>query len=97
MSTPKVSDAVPEKEEVKEEPRQDQDSKQQKKNKEGHITAENELRVQAKGQIKNYLGYAFRILNKTDHRSLRIRATGNAIVKALILIELVKRRVGNLY
>ena len=55
------------------------------------------MRVQAKGQIKNYLGYAFRILNKTDHRSLRIRATGNAIVKALILIELVKRRVGNLY
>jgi len=53
--------------------------------------------VQAKGQIKNYLGYAFRILNKTDHRSLSIRATGNAIVKALILIELVKRRVGNLH
>merc|ERR1711990_1424417 len=73
-----------------------EDSKQ-RKNKEGHITAENELRVQAKGQIKNYLGYAFRILNKTDHRSLTIRATGNAIVKALILIELVKRRVGELH
>jgi DNA-binding protein len=28
---------------------------------------------------------------------LKISATGNAIVKALILIELVKRRVGNLY
>lgn len=51
----------------------------------------------AKGQIKNYLGYAFRILNKTDHKSLKIRATGNAIVKALILIELVKRRVGDLH
>lgn len=51
----------------------------------------------AKGQIKNYLGYAFRILNKTDHRSMTIRATGNAIVKALILIELVKRRVGDLH
>lgn len=43
------------------------------------------------------MGYAFRILNKTDHRSLTIRATGNAIVKALILIELVKRRVGDLH
>jgi DNA-binding protein len=32
-----------------------------------------------------------------DHKSLIIRATGNAIVKALILIELVKRRVGNLH
>jgi len=61
------------------------------------VTAENEIRVQAKGQIKNYLGYAFRILNKTDHKSLKISATGNAIVKALILIELVKRRVGNLH
>ena len=60
-------------------------------------TAENEIRVAAKGAIKNYLGYAFRILNKTDHRSLTIRATGNAIVKALILIELVKRRVGELH
>ena len=59
--------------------------------------AENEIRVAAKGQIKNYLGYAFRILNKTEHRNLKIRATGNAIVKALILIELVKRRVGNLH
>jgi DNA-binding protein len=53
--------------------------------------------VAAKGQIKNYLGYAFRILNKTDHRKLTIRATGNAIVKALILIELVKRKVGEIY
>ena len=45
--------------------------------------------VAAKGQIKNYLGYAFRILNKTDHRNLKIRATGDAIVKALILIKLI--------
>jgi len=74
-----------------------QPERKQRVNKEGQVTAENEIRVQAKGQIKNYLGYAFRILNKTDHRSLSIRATGNAIVKALILIELVKRRVGNLH
>jgi hypothetical protein len=36
-------------------------------------------------------------LNKTNHKSLKIRATGNAIVKANILIELVKRRVGDLH
>ena len=59
--------------------------------------AENEIRVAAKGQIKGYLGYAFRILNKSDHRDLTIKATGNAIVKALILIELVKRRIGGLH
>ena len=62
-----------------------------------HSAAENEISVAAKGQIKNYLGYAFRILNKTQHRQLKIRATGNAIVKALILIELVKRRVPDLH
>jgi len=59
--------------------------------------AENEIKITSKGQIKNYLGYAFRIFNKTNHRSLKIRATGNAIVKALILIELVKRRVPDLH
>ena len=59
--------------------------------------AENEIKITSKGQIKNYLGYAFRILNKTNHRNLKIRATGNAIVKALILIELVKRRVPELH
>lgn len=60
-------------------------------------TEENEIRVAAKGHIKNYLGYAFRILNKTDYKFLTIRATGNAIIKALILIELVKRRIGDLH
>jgi DNA-binding protein len=60
-------------------------------------TEENEIRVTSKGQIKKYLGYALRVLTKTDMNSLEIRATGNAIVKALILIELVKRRVGDLH
>lgn len=60
-------------------------------------TEENEIRVTSKGQIKKYLGYALRVLTKTDLKSLEIRATGNAIVKALILIELVKRRVGDLH
>jgi DNA-binding protein len=60
-------------------------------------TAENEIRVAVAGKVSSYLGYAFRILNKSEHRSLTIRATGNAIVKALILIELVKRRIGDLH
>ena len=32
-----------------------------------------------------------------NSNELVIKATGNAIVKALILIELVKRRIGNLH
>lgn len=50
------------------------------------------------GKVSSYLGYAFRILKKeSEHSQLTIRATGNAIVKALILIELVKRRIGDLH
>ena len=59
--------------------------------------AENEIKINSKGPIKNYLGYALRILNKTNHRNVKIRARGNAIVKALILIELVKKRVPDLH
>lgn len=43
------------------------------------------------------MGYAIRIFERTEFKSLKVRATGNAIVKALILIELVKRRVGDLH
>jgi DNA-binding protein len=71
--------------------------RKQHRNKDGKETPENEIRVKAKGQIQDNLRYAFRILNKTDFTFLKISATGNAIVKALILIELVKRRVGNLH
>ena len=60
-------------------------------------TEENEIRVTSKGQIKKYLGYALRVFEKTEMKTLLIRATGNAIVKALILIEIVKRRVCDLH
>ena len=70
-----------------------------KVNKEKSKTEENEIRVTSKGLIKSYLGYAFRVLeaDKLNKNELVIKATGNAIVKALILIELVKRRIGNLH
>lgn len=65
--------------------------------KEKQKTEENEIRVTAKGQIKKQLAYAIMIFNKGVYRNLEIRGTGNAIVKALILIELVKRRIGDLH
>jgi len=40
--------------------------------------------------MKNYLEHALKILNKTENRNIKIRATGDEIVKAVILIELVK-------
>jgi DNA-binding protein len=61
-------------------------------------TEENEIHVTSKGEIKKYLGYALRVLTKSaDHRNLIIISKGNATVKALILIEIVKRRVGGLH
>jgi hypothetical protein len=33
-------------------------------------TEENEIRVTSKGQIKKYLGYALRIFEKTDFKSV---------------------------
>ena len=53
--------------------------------------------MKAKGIVKSYMGYAFRVLEKTEHDSIVITATGDAIVKALILIEMVKRRIGSLH
>lgn len=70
-----------------------------KVNKDKQKTEENEIRVTSKGLIKSYLGYAFRVLDtdKLNNNELIVKATGNAIVKALILIELIKRRIGNLH
>jgi ribonuclease P/MRP protein subunit RPP25 len=68
-----------------------------KKDKPKEKTEENEIRVTSKGFIRNYFTYAEKVLAREDQKSLIISATGNAIVKALILIEMVKRRVGNLH
>ena len=61
-------------------------------------TEENEIRVTTEGEIKKYLNYALRVLTKTaDMNSLKIISTGAAMLKGLILIEIVKRRVGGLH
>lgn len=56
----------------------------------------NEIRVAQTGQVSSYLGFALKVLNKSESASVTVKAEGNAIVKALILVELVKRRVGDL-
>lgn len=47
--------------------------------------------------MKNYLEHALKILNKTENRNIKIRATGDEIVKAVILIELVKKQIPELH
>ena len=56
--------------------------------------AENEIRVSVNGEIRKYLGYAHYVLEKSGNKFLTIKATGNAIGKAMTLVELVKRKIG---
>jgi ribonucleases P/MRP protein subunit RPP25 len=70
--------------------------KQQKKKPEE--TKENEIKVAGNGQVPKYLSYALRILKHSDkYESITIRASGNAIVKAMQIVELIKRKIGNLH
>lgn len=61
-------------------------------------TKENEIKVAAMGQVPRYLAYAFRILKHSDqHSSITIRASNQAIAKAMQIVELIKRKIGNLH
>ena len=56
-----------------------------------------EIRVTTKGSIHHLLSIASNYLNDAENKTITIKATGNAIVKAVILTEQVKRRVGDLH
>ena len=68
-------------------------------------TKRNEIKVALSGAINKYFRYATKTLKETvsetdstlkfDH--IIIRASGNAIRKAIILVEDIKNRHGNLY
>ncbi len=61
-------------------------------------TLENEIKIAAKGQVRKYLSYALRILKHSDkYNSITIKASGNSIAKAMQIVELIKRKVGNLH
>ena len=47
------------------------------------------MKVSAGGNTRSYIKYASEALTK--HESLEVSAAGNAIVKALVFIELLKR------
>lgn len=67
------------------------------KNQEENKAEDNEIRLRAKGDIRSYLGYAHYIFDEKKLDSVVIKASGDAIVKAVILTELIKRSVGNLH
>ncbi len=53
---------------------------------------DNEIRVTSDRFLRKYLNTAERILNDEEAKELIIKATGNAIVNAIGLAELLKRR-----
>jgi ribonuclease P/MRP protein subunit RPP25 len=69
-----------------------------KREKEHEEVAKNEIRVSNKQRkIQSYISYATKLLVDEKVDKIVIKATGAAIVKAHILIEQVKRQVGDLH
>ncbi|KAF8820223.1 alba 1 [Cardiosporidium cionae] len=51
-----------------------------------------EIRIMSDGRIANYLNYAIRLFEEQKRTSLTIKATGNAIGRAISLAETIKRK-----
>ena len=63
----------------------------------GANSKENEIKVKANGELRNYIKYAKYIFEKQNYDTLHIRASGNAITKAVILSEILREDVTGLY
>lgn len=58
---------------------------------------EDEMRITSTGRMINYVNYAAKLLGEEEKKSIKIKATGNAIAKAVTLTEIVKRRFKGLH
>eukprot|EP00916_Digyalum_oweni_P023644 GHVL01039225.1.p1 GENE.GHVL01039225.1~~GHVL01039225.1.p1 ORF type:complete len:240 (-),score=68.23 GHVL01039225.1:100-819(-) len=56
-----------------------------------------EIRVSSRGRIGTFVDYATRVLNEVNNDHVIIRSTGNAISRAVLVAEMLKRRVDGLY
>ena len=56
-----------------------------------------EIRVKSNKETKYYVGYGLFMLQKQDSDCIIIKATGNAIPKAINIVEILKRRVEGLH
>ena len=62
----------------------------------GNIS-ENEIRVKSSKDTKFYVGYALHMVEKSNTDSIIIKATGNAIPKAVNVVEILKRRIEGIH
>lgn len=58
---------------------------------------EDEVRITSMGRMINYVNYAAKLLGEEEKNTIKIKATGNAIAKAVTLAEIVKRRFKGLH
>jgi DNA-binding protein Alba len=65
--------------------------------KEKEPTGENEIRISSQGRVSNYISYAGQLFNEQGKDQVEIRATGQALPKAVQVAEVVKRRFAGLH
>uniref|UniRef100_A0A0E0R4P5 DNA/RNA-binding protein Alba-like domain-containing protein n=1 Tax=Oryza rufipogon TaxID=4529 RepID=A0A0E0R4P5_ORYRU len=59
--------------------------------------SENEIRITAQGRMRNYISYGMSLLEENGHDEIVIKAMGRAINKTVMVVELIKRRIGGLH
>ena len=58
---------------------------------------ENEIRVTALGQMRNYISYATNLLQQEEKNEVLLKAMGRAISRTVTIAEIIKRRIPGLH
>lgn len=58
---------------------------------------DNEVRIMAAGQVRNYITYATSLLTEKGHVAVTLKGMGRAINKTVTVAEIIKRRIPNLH
>ncbi|KAK4768515.1 hypothetical protein SAY87_003656 [Trapa incisa] len=58
---------------------------------------ENEIRITAQGLVRNYVSYAFTLLQEKHVREIVLKAMGQAISKTVAVAEIIKKRLPRLH
>ncbi|ORX91844.1 hypothetical protein K493DRAFT_409116 [Basidiobolus meristosporus CBS 931.73] len=59
------------------------------------LRKENEIHITSHGKIKSYISYATKLLEEKKHESILFLAKGNAVTKAISVVEIFKRLKGD--
>ncbi|KAL0928126.1 hypothetical protein M5K25_002366 [Dendrobium thyrsiflorum] len=59
--------------------------------------SENEIRITSQGMIRNYISYATSLFQDKRAREIVLKAMGQAISKAVAVVEIIKKRIPGLH